>query len=140
MGAPYAQDLRDRVLLAYDRGMQTKQIADVFAVSAAWARRVKQRRRETGETTPKSMGGVTVVKIDMDRLRELVCAQPDATTKELHARLGIDCSASAVGMALKRLGLSFKKRRSTPPNRTARTSPSAAARGSVSSRQPMRND
>jgi transposase len=139
MGAAHSQDLRDRVLAAYDRGMETKQIAEVFAVSPAWARRVKQRRREHGETTPRLRGGVTVIKIDMDRLRELVCEQPDATTKELHARLGIDCSESAVGMALRRLGLSFKKRRSTPPSRTARTSPNAAACGSKSSRQPMHN-
>ena len=136
MGAAYSQDLRDRVLAAYDRGMPTKQIAETFAVSPAWARRVKQRRREVGETTPRAMGGVTVVKIDMDRLRDLVCAQPDATTQELHARLGIDCSESAVGMALRRLGLSFKKRRPTPQSRTARTSPSVARCGSGNSRQP----
>lgn len=139
MGTAYSQDLRDRVLSAYDRGMQTKQIADLFQVSSAWTRRVKQRHRETGETQPRPRGGVTVVKIDMGRLRELVCTQPDATTQELHARLGIDCSESAVGMALRRLGLSFKKRRSTPRSRTARTSPNAASPGSKGSRQPIRN-
>ncbi len=110
MGAPYAQDLRDRVLAAYDRGMKTKQIADLFQVSPAWARRVKQRRRETGETTPRPMGGATVVKIDLAQLAELVRQHPDATIRELHALLGVDCVESAVGMALKRLGLSFKKR------------------------------
>lgn len=138
MGVAHSQDLRDRVLAAYDRGMQTKQIAEVFAVSPAWARRVKQRRREQGETTPRLRGGLTVVKIDMGRLRELVHAQPDATTSELHARRRIDCSESAVGMALRRLNLSFKKRRSTPRSRTARTSPSAASRGSKSNHKPMR--
>ena len=121
MGAPYAQDLRDRVLAAYDRGMKTKQIADLFQVSPAWARRVKQRRRETGETTPRPMGGATVVKIDPVRLAELVRQQPDATIKELHARLGVECSESAVGMALKRLGLSFKKKRFTRQSKTVRT-------------------
>ncbi len=136
MSVAHSQDLRDRVLSAYDRGMPTKQIAEVFVVSPSWARRVKQRRREAGETTPRPRGGVTVVKIDMDRLRELVCMQPDATTQELHARLGIDCCESAVGMALRRLGLSFKKRRSTPPSRTARTSPNAAWRGSRNNRRP----
>jgi len=46
--AAYSNDLRDRVLAAYDRGMRTKQIAEVFQVSPAWARRIKQCRRETG--------------------------------------------------------------------------------------------
>ena len=30
MATPYSQDLRDRVLRAYDRGMKTKQIAVTF--------------------------------------------------------------------------------------------------------------
>lgn len=126
MGAPYAQDLRDRVLAAYDRGMKTKPIAEIFGVSPAWARRVKQRRRESGETTPRPMGGVRVVKIDLQRLRGLVAEQPDATIRELHQRLGVDCSESAVDAALRRLRLSFKKRRSMPPSRTGRMSSNAA--------------
>ena len=87
MGVAYGQDLRDRVLAAYDRGMKTKQIAHLFQVSSSWARRVKQRRRETGETSPRPRGGATVIKIDLVRLAELVGQRPDATTKELHASL-----------------------------------------------------
>jgi transposase len=139
MGAPYAQDLRDRVLAAYDRGMKTKEIADLFQVSSAWARRVKQRRRETGEVTPRPMGGATVIKIDVARLARLVKRRPDATIRELHARLGIDCSQSAVWLALKRLGLSFKKRQSMRPSKTDRTSPGGARRGNASSPGSARN-
>ena len=130
MATPYSQDLRDRVLAAYDGGMRTKQIARVFMVSPAWARRLKQTRRETGQTAPRPMGGARVIKIDMARLAELVREQPDATLKELRGRLGIVCAESAVCMALKRLGLSFKKRRSTRPSRTGRTWPSVGRRGS----------
>lgn len=130
MAAPYSQDLRDRVLAAYDRGMQTKQIAEVFDVSPAWARMIKQRRRETGETAPRPMGGATVIKIDRARLAELVREQPDATLKELRERLGVQCAESAICMALKKLGLSFKKRRSTRPSRTVPTWPSGASAGS----------
>jgi len=122
MAKPYPQELRDRVLGAYDRGMKTKQIAEVFAVCPAWARRIKQRRRETGETTSRPMGGATVVKIDLVKLRELVAQQPDATIKELHQRLGVACSESAVVMALKRLDLTFKKRRCMLRSRIDRTS------------------
>ena len=122
MATPYSQDLRDRVLAAYDRGERTKTIARTFQVSPAWARRLKQTRRETGRTAPLPMGGATVVKIDMARLAELVKEQPDATLKELRERLGDVCSESGVCMALQRLGLSFKKRRSTPRSRTGRTS------------------
>jgi len=135
MGAAYAQDLRDRILAAYDRGIMTQEIAKMFQVSKAWARRVKQRRRERGETSPRPMGGARVVKVDLDRLRELVARQPDATTHELHQRLGCPCSESAVGMALARLGLTFKKRRFMQPSRTGPTSPRSAASGRPSSRR-----
>ena len=88
----YSQELRDRVLGASDRGMQTKQIADTLGVCRAWVRRVKQRRRETGETTARPMGGARVIKIDVVRLAELVAEQPDATIPELRDRLGVECS------------------------------------------------
>ena len=139
MGVAYGQDLRDRVLRAYGRGMRTKQIAELFQVSSSWARRVKQRLRESGETSPRPRGGATVIKIDLVRLAELVRQRPDATTRELHAILGADCCESAVGLALKRLGLSFKKRRSMPRSRTARTSPDVALPGSESSRKSRRS-
>ncbi len=134
MSVAYSQDLRDRVITARDRGLKTKQVADLFDVSASWVRRVIQRRREHGETAPRPRGGVTVVKIDMRRLRNLVERQPDATVRQLHQRLGIDCSQSAVDMALRRLGLSFKKRRSMPLSRIAPTSLNSVDNGVAGSR------
>jgi transposase len=133
MGAAYSQDLRDRIMAARDRGLPTSQVAELFRVSRAWVRRVMQRRREHGELTPRPRRGVTVVKVDLQRLRQLVAEQPDATVPELHRRLGSDCSVSAVDMALRRLGLSYKKRRSTRPSRTGRTLPRSAATGNSSS-------
>ena len=129
MAAPYSQDLRDRVLAAYDRGMKTEQIADVFQVSGSWARRVKQRRRETGETSARKMGSPGIIKVDRTRLADLVEAYPDATLNELRDRLGVACATSTIWGALKELGLSFKKRRSTPPSRTVRTSPNDGLSG-----------
>lgn len=134
MAAPYSQDLRDRVLAAYDRGMTTHDIAQTFLVSPAWARAVRQRRRQTGETSARPMGGATVIKINPERLAELVRAQPDATLQELRARLGVKCAISAVSAAIKRLGLSFKKRRSTRRSRTAPMSPSVVPTGRPTSR------
>ena len=135
MGKPYPPDLRDRVLAAYDGGKQTADVARSLQVSPAWARRVKQRRREHGETGPRPMGGVTVVKIDMQRLRQLVEEQPDATLAELHERLGgrACCCVSAVAAALKRLGLSFKKRRCRRPSKIVPMSPRPEPFGKASS-------
>lgn len=122
MGAPYSQDLRDRVLAGYDSGLKTKQIADNLRVSPAWARRVDQRRRECGETTPRKMGCPGVRKFDREQLARLVREQPDATLKELRDRLGTPCGIAAISMALKAMNITQKKRQYTPRSRTARTS------------------
>ena len=122
MTTPYSQDLRDRVLAGYDRGMKTTEIANLFRVSPAWARRVKQRRRETGEISPRRVGSPGVRKLDRGRLAELVREYPDATLVELRDLLDDGCATSTICMALKQLGLSFKKKRSTPRSRIAQTS------------------
>lgn len=44
----YSADLHERVLADCDTGMPTAK----FRVGASWVRRLKQRRRETGETVP----------------------------------------------------------------------------------------
>jgi len=113
--------------------LPSKQLADLFRVSCSWVRRVMRRKRAHGDTRPRPRGGVTVVKVDLTRLRELVQEQPDATVPELHKRLGIDCSLSAVDVALRRMGLSFKKRRSTPASRIALMSPKSGSTGDKSS-------
>lgn len=136
MATPYSQDLRDRVLAASDRGLKTKQVVEALAVSPAWVRRVKQRRREDGETSARPMGGPRVIKIEMTRLARLVTEHPDATVAELRQRLGVQCSESGVSMALKRLGLTFKKRRSMLQSKTAPMSSRNARYGSVSKVRP----
>ncbi len=140
MPAPYSQDLRDRVLRAYDRGMRTKQIAEIFGVSRAWARRVRQRRRETGKTTAKPMGGPGVTIVDREQLAALVREHPDATLAELRKYLGVECALSTLCMALKKMGLSFKKKRPTPRNRIGRTWQRGVRGGASGHKRSTRND
>ena len=124
----YSMDLRARVFADSDAGLPTKQVAEKYDVSRTWVRSLKQRRRETGEIAPR-VGGGRKPKIDRTRLVELVQAQPDATLVELRDQLGIACSLSAIWMALDRLRITFKKKRSAPPNKTGPTSPNNASTG-----------
>lgn len=140
MAKTYSQDLRDRVLAAYDRGLPTKAIAELFDVSPAWARRVKQTRRETGRTTPLPRGGARVIKVDLERLAELVRQQPDATLRELRDQLQVECHDTSICRALAKLNLTFKKRRSMRRSRTGRTLSSVASNGSAISSNVMRAD
>ncbi len=140
MATPYSQDLRDRVLRAYDRGMKTKQIAETFNVSSSWARRVKQRRRETGETAHRRMGSPGVTIVNRECLASLVRQHPDATLAELRTLLGVQCALSTLCQALKQMGLSFKKKRSMRRNRIARTSCKGGLSGVCGRRTRIPND
>jgi transposase len=103
-----------------DLGHSTSRVAKKYRVSPAWVRRLKQRRRETGEIAPRRSGGRRPRIIDRLRLRGLVEQQPDATLAELRARLGVKCSLAGLWKALDQLRLTFKKKRYGPRNRSAR--------------------
>jgi transposase len=121
----YSMDLRERVVAACDaRDGTREQIAERFSVSVAWARRLLQRRRETGSLEPKPRGGGRAPAFDDEaagRLREAVGADSDATLAELARVAGVSCCPSAVHRALARLGITRKKSRGGRPSRTART-------------------
>jgi len=78
MPQPLSMDLRQRILAAYDAGEKTKAVAERFAVSPACARRLKQRRRQTGEVAPGKgrPGPKPVLAGEADRLRQAAQAEP----------------------------------------------------------------
>ncbi len=108
----YSMDLRVRVLDACDAGFTTSEVATDFGVSPAWVRRIKQRRRETGEIGPrvqKRHGPPLKLESVTDELIKLVEEHPDATEAELASMLPIKVCQSTVHRTLHRLGYSFKK-------------------------------
>ncbi len=107
----YSVDLRARVLKDCDAGLGTKAVAEKYTVSPAWVRRLKQRRRETGEVAPRPRPRPRPAwAAHADRLRAAVRARPDATLAELRRRLGLAASVTTVWRALRALGLSLKKK------------------------------
>lgn len=122
MGA-YSMDLRVRVLEAAEAGETTAELADRFAVSPAWVRRLRQRHRASGEIAPRTATDPRVPKLRAHhpRIRELLAATPDLTLAELRTELGVAVARSTLWAAVRELGLTFKRRRPGRPNRTART-------------------
>jgi len=115
----YSMDLRTRVLKDCDEGLPTKQVAEKYRVSPAWVRRLKQRRRETGETQPRPNGHRPTTWIAFaEPIRQLVESENDLTLIQIKERLQLMMSLTTLWRVIKTLGLTVKKndpRRRTEP-------------------------
>jgi transposase len=111
---PYSQDLRKRVLDTIQRGDgSVRQIASRFLVSVSFVTRLLQLHRTTGSVEPRPHGGGNPAVLgpeELERLRELIRQQPDATLEECRQRLGASCSLMTISRALSKLRLPRKKK------------------------------
>ena len=101
--------------------MTSKDLATKYAVSRAWVDRLKQRRRETGEVTPRQQTkfrGRALTAHQEERLIVLITTRPDATLAELREALPTSAALSTLWRAIDRRKLTVKKngtRRRTAP-------------------------
>jgi transposase len=120
---PYSLDLRQRVLADCDKGLGTRAVATKYSVSESWVRRLKQRRRLTGEVAPRvaATGPPPSWHAYADQLRAAIGETPDATLAELRGQLGLAVALSTLWRAVAALGPSVKKKSSGRRNRTGPT-------------------
>lgn len=128
MARPYSDDLRQKLLEAYDQGKgRLDELAERFGVSPGWAWKISAARKHTGcmERTTYRPGPKS--QIDEAALAELLRVHADATLLELQTELekqsGRRFSTHHLWRVLKRMNFRLKKSRSTPAsvtrNRTA---------------------
>ena len=121
-GQAYAQDLRDRVLAADGT---IHEIAKRFAVSDSYVARARGKRRRLGEVSagmqcnhvPLRLAGLEPVLVaQVEAAADMTLAQLCEWVQREHSvRVGITTMWKTLG----RLGLSFKKRPSTPASKSA---------------------
>jgi len=107
----YSQDLRLRILTDSDAGIESDELAEKYNVSRSWVDRIKQRKRENGETEPRprNPGRRLALADRLDELRNLVEEKPDRTLEELKELLGGQVGTTSIWRALGKLGLTLKK-------------------------------
>lgn len=117
MRRPHASDdVRERALAAVEDGHRLGDVAIMFRVDPSTLRRWRRRQHLTGSchTLPRSgrprcIGGAGEVA-----LHAQVTAHPDATLAEhcqfWQADRGVAVSVPTMGRALRRLGMTLKKR------------------------------
>jgi transposase len=132
---PYSMDLRNRAVAMLDEGASSTEVAEALGVSDSWVRKMRLRRDVLGDLAPGSPPGKPrkLTTDDLVGLYLFVDEQPDVTLEELAVlmarRLKVRVSISTLSRRLIELGLTRKKRLSTPRKPTGPRS-SKSARGS----------
>ena len=134
MAQPYSDDLRSRLLEAYEAGVGgLKELAVQFRVSWGYSKKIRAQQLRTGQKNrPKQLrhGPPSQMSSEVqERLRGWLREQPDLTEAELRERLagtGILVSKSRVGQVLRQMGLRRKKNLSMRPNAKPRPTSSGA--------------
>jgi transposase len=126
----YSLDLRQKILRACDQRLGSQRAsATLFGVSQSLVEKLLQRRRTTGDMTPRPHAGgrrATCNEAALAHVRRLVQAQSEATLAELceqlYAQQGLRVSVPTMGRIVLHLELPRKKRRSTPASGTRHAS------------------
>jgi transposase len=127
----YSLDLREKIIEAYSNGKGSqRKLAETFGVTRSFIQKLFKRYREEGSIAAKVRTQQTPTKLsasELEVLREVVESQPDATLAELceqlYERTGTRISVATMDRMVRlKLGLSFKKKVSTPPRKGARMS------------------
>jgi transposase len=128
-------DLRERIVGAYDGKEGTREeVAKRFKVSVGMVKKLLSQRTKTGDLRPRHRFSGRKARLLPEqgaKLKQLIAREPDLTLAEMKERLELACTVAAIHWVVKRLGLTYKKRRSMRPSKTGRTwhKPAAAGKG-----------
>ena len=122
-GKAYAQDLRDRVLVA--PGL-LREVAERFGVSQAYVSRLRSRQERLGKTSAGAQHNH--VPLRLAALRETLLAQVALAPEQTLAQLcqwvqrehALEVGVTTMGKTLTRLGLTRKKRQCMLPSKSER--------------------
>jgi transposase len=114
MARPYSDDLRRKLLEAFDQGKGSLgDLAERFGVSLGWAWKVSAARKRTGRMERPSYRPGAKRRMDEQALAGILRSHPDATLVELQAELenktGLRMSTQHLWRVVKRLGFRLKK-------------------------------
>lgn len=118
-------DLRERIVAAYEGKEGTREeVAKRFKVSVGMVKKLMAQRNRTGDLRPRYRYCGRKARLEPEhgeRMRKLVGQEPDVTLEEIKQRLGLGCTIGAIHWVLARMGLTYKKRRSTRPSKAGPT-------------------
>ncbi len=109
-----SKDLREAAVAYKLKGNTYAETAKVFGVVESTVYTWVKKQKETGDLSDKPLNR-KFKKIDPEKLKEYVMRHPDDTQEEMAKEFG--CCNQAISKALKRNGITRKKRQSAIKNK-----------------------
>ena len=106
----YDEKYRERAVGYKDGGHSFKELRETFGICSATYYAWKRKKEGTGFYAPKGEKRTRRRKIDPEELRKAVEEKPDIYLRELAEKF--NCSIPSVHDRLKKLKITYKKRRS----------------------------
>lgn len=121
---PISNEKRELLIEAKKRGETEKSISKWLLVSERSVTAIWRLYRETGSCLPTPYPGRQPILTSekWGEILKLVTEEPDKTLDEIIDELSLPIHKSRLSVLLIESGYSFKKRRFTLPNKTAKTS------------------
>ena len=148
MAKAYSNDLRCKLLTAYDRGQGSlRALAELFSVSYDWAKKISRQRLRSQqmERVAQSRHGIesrVTPEVEAELLSQLR-EQPDSTLADLQKGLqrsvGVSISSQHLWRVLKRLDVRLKKSHSTRSSVTPKPTANVAKSSRRTSSRSHRN-
>jgi transposase len=126
---PYSIDLRKRIVEAYHNGEgSVRELAERFKVAPNTVQNYRKLEHTTGSVAPRPHGGGPAPKLDdegVQQVRRLLEEKNDRTLNELVDELAVRTnervSPGTVWRAIRRAGMTRKKKRYAPVSRSEPT-------------------
>ena len=126
-------DTRHRILACYDTGKHTRpKVAELFGVSLGLVKKLLQQRKKLGhvKTLYDRVGRKpTMTQPRIDILLNALRQNPGLTLGQMRALLGGVCTGVCIHLALRKNGITYKKKRYELPSKTAKTCVKSASNG-----------
>jgi transposase len=133
--AALSMDLRERILKAYDRGDSTReQVAERYCVSVGMVKKLLARRKAgagIGHHYDRCGRKAVIEEAHREVLGLILIEKPDLTLKQLREAVGLACTLPAIHYVLADMGMTYKKRLSTPASKADPMSSKGEVSGSA---------
>jgi transposase len=113
---PIANEIRELIVAAKERGEKEKDIAKWYSVSTSSVQKIYRLYQESGSVQPAPYPGAKPRITDQQKVEidAFVEKNPDATLEEIIEELQLPIKKSRLSVILISMDYNFKKRRSTP--------------------------